>query len=57
MTMTMMSWTVLTLVILGSGVQAFCPHKCVCDNDQLQVTCFQTQLEVSLRFDECKSFK
>ena len=45
--MTMMSWTVLTLVVLGASVQAFCPHKCVCDNDQLQVTCFQTQLEVS----------
>merc|ERR1712012_31723 len=32
--------------LLGSSVHAFCPHKCVCDNDQLQVTCFQTQLEV-----------
>ena len=44
--MTMMSWTVI-LVVLGASVKAFCPHKCVCDNDLLQVTCFQTQLEVS----------
>ena len=47
MTMTRLSWSVLTLLALGSSVQAFCPPKCVCDNEQLQVTCFQTQLEVS----------
>ena len=41
---------VLIIFILSSISQseAFCPHKCVCDNEQLQVTCFQTKLEVRI---------
>ena len=28
------------------SVKAFCPGLCVCDHQSLQVTCFQTKLEV-----------
>ena len=40
----------ISLLILCSlslpSVTAFCPGLCVCDQLSLQVTCFQTKLEV-----------
>ena len=39
--------TLLALSSLSlSTVTAFCPGLCVCDQQSLQVTCFQTKLEV-----------
>ena len=55
-TMARLIGALVTLLALMSSVRAFCPPKCVCDNDQLQVTCYQTQLEVRYCFsDECQS--
>ena len=34
------------LSLLLSPARGFCPHKCDCDNDSLQVTCFKTDMEV-----------
>ena len=34
------------LCIALPSVTAFCPGLCVCDQQSLQVTCFQTKLEV-----------
>ena len=36
----------VTLLSCSSRIMAFCPHKCVCDNENLQVTCYQTKLKV-----------
>ena len=36
----------LLLAVSRSAVMAFCPVGCLCDNDKLQVTCDDVNLEV-----------
>merc|ERR1719410_1945246 len=39
--------TITTIITISlPSVTAFCPRLCVCDQLSLQVTCFQTKLEV-----------
>ena len=47
--------TLLSLLSL-STVSAFCPGLCVCDHQSLQVTCFQTKLEVNYYIETTNMF-
>ena len=49
--------SLIALVCLAlPSVTAFCPGLCVCDQQSLQVTCFQTKLEVNYYIETTNMF-
>ena len=38
----------IPLLLFINSLTAFCPDKCICDDDTLETTCIETKLEVTI---------
>ena len=45
-------YKVIILYIFITSASAFCPDNCICDDDNLETTCIETNLEVNVFIDD-----
>ena len=44
-------YKVIILYLFITSASAFCPDNCICDDDNLETTCIETNLEVNISID------